>query len=80
MEKKELVAALHEALGERHSIDAELHNDHHEFIDMLREREKRRIALWQKFRLSFVGALATTLVGVLIWLGGLVLSAWKHSA
>jgi len=73
VDKQELTEVLSEVLDKHSKIDQEVHTDHHEFIEMLQKREKRRIELWQKFKLSAVGTIATALVGALIWIGKLVL-------
>lgn len=73
----ELKRTIHEALDERDSIDRETHHVHHEFIEELIEKYKKREARREKMLQSFLGTLATALVGALVWVGNLILEAFK---
>lgn len=65
------------------------HEEHHAFlrecIPLLRdylEQQKRNQEQWDKFRSSFLGAIATALavgtISVFAWVGQVVLEALKH--
>lgn len=78
MDKQEITEAVIEALTRHRSIDAETHLDHHSFIELMMKREERRAELVQKFKTSFVGALAVAAFSGLSWLGYIVIEAVKH--
>jgi len=77
MEKDELVKALSEAL-DLHFSDKEIHQSHHEFVEMLILERKKREEMWTRFRQSFIGGLALAVLGFLGWLGTLVLQWVQH--
>ncbi len=69
-------------------IDTDEHREHHEFlrecIPLLKEYledRKRSREQWEKFRSSFLGAIASAigiaLVSLLAWIGNLVLHALR---
>ena len=78
MDKRDITAAVIEALNEHRSIDAQTHHEHHAFIEMMMGRESRRVARSEKFKTSFIGAIAVAMVGALGWLGTLLLEAVRH--
>lgn len=51
----------------------EVHSTHHEFISMEIERRQNRAEMVDKFKKSFVGAIATGLFASLVWIGKIVL-------
>jgi len=79
MDTSEIEQAMNKVLNDHRNISQEVHSDDHEFIAMLKGREKRRVELWQKFKTSFIGTLATSFVAMLIWIGTLVIEALKNS-
>ena len=78
MDKHDITAAVIEALNEHRSIDAQTHHEHHAFIEMMMGRESRRVARSEKFKTSFIGAIAVSMVGALGWLGTLLLESVRH--
>jgi len=78
MDTAAIKKAMNEVLNDHRNISQELHSDDHEFIAMLKERERKRVEFWQKAKLSFVGTIASTLVVVLAWIGMLVIEALKN--
>lgn len=79
MEKRDIIAAVSEALKQHRSIDAETHQEHHAFIGMMMEREARRVVRSEKFKTSFIGAIAVSMVGALGWIGKLIIESWNHA-
>ena len=75
MDKAELIEALQEVLQNRRHVTDEEHADHHAYIAMQIAKKERRDELWRKFRLSMVGSVAVAVVGFLIWVGGLIVTA-----
>jgi len=80
MTPEQIKAAVSEALDER---GIKQHEDHHDFIQEMIAKSERRQALWQRFRLSLVGAVATALVGLLALFGKWIVEnspvVWWHS-
>lgn len=76
--RKDLEKALDHALNKKRMIDNETHFDDHEFIALMKERYKRRQEMVDKFKKSFVGAIAVAFVGFLIWVGQIVIGAVKN--
>jgi len=77
--KEDIKTLLREALDERNAIGGDQHHVDHEFIQMLKLREERRIARIEKFKLSFVGGAAMALVSGLIWIGTVVWDYGHHT-
>lgn len=76
--KEELTEAIAEALA-RHDIeDNELHRKHHEFIQSEIDRRQANKDRWEKFQSSLIGGFALGILGVLGWIGTLVLSWLRH--
>lgn len=67
--KEDVQDVMREALDNRNAIGGEKHHNDHEFIQMLKDREQRRVDRIEKFKMSFVGGIALSLLGGLIWLG-----------
>lgn len=78
IDEDELEVILHRVLNERRKLDDETHNTHHEFIKLQMLRWERRQQLWQKFKLSFIGAVAVALVSGLMWIGKAIIDHWPH--
>jgi len=78
MDKSDIKEAVMEAMIAHRSIDAETHHDHHAFITLMMERETRRLARVEKFKTSFIGAVAVAAVGALGWLGQMVIEGLQH--
>jgi len=72
--KKDMQEVMREALDERSAIGGEQHHNDHEFVQLLMEREERRMARIEKFKLSFIGGFALSLLGGLVWLGRWLIS------
>ena len=75
MTKEELAEAITCALDNRDHAE---HEEDHSFIQMLKEREGRRIKRIEKFQQSFIGALAVAMVSGLAWIGSIVLHYLTH--
>jgi len=67
--KEDLQNVLREALDERNAIGGDQHHNDHEFIQMLKDREERRFKRVEKFKMSFIGGIALSMLGGLIWVG-----------
>lgn len=67
--KEDLQDVIRETLDERSAIGGEQHHNDHEFVQMLMNREQRRLNRIEKFKMSFIGGIALSLLGVLIWIG-----------
>lgn len=78
MDKKELAEVLREVLHDHRQIDDDMHASHHAYIEMEMKRKERHSELLQKFKLSLVGTAAMAVVGFLIWVGKLVMTAAAH--
>jgi hypothetical protein len=76
--KEDLQTVFREAFDERNTIGGEQHHTEHSFIQVLMEREQRRINRLEKFKMSFVGAVAVALVSGLVWLGTLTWNNINH--
>lgn len=77
--KKDLQDVVREAFNERSAIGGEQHHVDHEFIQMLKVREERRIARIEKFKMSLIGGTAMALVSGLIWVGALIWDYGHHT-
>lgn len=73
--KEDVQNVMRDVLTERDTIASESHSADHEFIKVLQAREQRKIVRVERFKLSFIGAFATLIVGSLVWLGRLVIEA-----
>lgn len=67
--KEDMQEVMREALDERNAIGGEQHHNDHEFLQILIEREERRVQRVEKFKLSFIGGIALSILGGLIWIG-----------
>lgn len=76
--EQRIADAVVKALHEHRRLPDDAHDEHHAFVEMLIKREARRVELWQKFRSSFVGAVAVALVSGLGWLGTLIIKGLEH--
>ena len=70
-DKDEIIAATLEALDRRRHDDVE-EQEIRAFIKLLMERERRSVDRIRKFQLSFIGAVAVTIVGFLAFIGQFV--------
>jgi len=68
---KEMADAMHKVLDER-GIPAKVHHEHHDFVEYLIEKQRRKEALVKKFQMSLIGTAATGLIAVLVWIGKIV--------
>lgn len=73
--KEDMQDVMREVLLERNAVGGEQHHNDHEFIQLLKEREERRVARIEKFKLSMIGTMATAITGAMIWLGTVI---WEH--
>lgn len=85
MTPEQFKMALNEVLNENRTVEQEVHTADHKLIAELKpyfiqwmERQKRISKLWQKFQLSFIGSAAVVVVSGLVWVGSLILEAFKH--
>jgi len=76
--KKDLIEALDHVLQARRSVPEEVHKDDHDFLKILKQREERRVKRWEKFRLSLIGTIATSLGGGIIAIGAWVVGIFGH--
>jgi len=60
-------------LNENRTVDNKTHEFHHRMYALDLEARKRRLELWEKFKLSIVGSVALGLIVFLGWLGKLVI-------
>lgn len=76
--KQAVKLAMNEVLNEHRNVDQETHSNDHDFIAMLKRREKKRAERWQKFITSSIGAAAVGFVTLLGWIGTLIIEAVKN--
>ena len=76
--KDDIKEALSEIFDERRSIDEPRHKTHHDFVQTLIVKTKKREALMDKAKGTFVGALVIAALTGLTWVGNLVIDAWKQ--
>ena len=76
--KEELKETMIEVLHDNRRIPDEVHSTHHKFVAEEIERRERRRQMWEKFRNSFIGTLATGIVAGLAWIGKLILEAFQN--
>ena len=67
--KEDLRDVVRKVLDERNDMGGQGHDNDHEFIQMLKDREERRFKRVEKFKMSFIGGIALSLLGALIWVG-----------
>lgn len=60
--KEDLTKALKDIFG-GHVFDIETHREHHEFISILIERERRKTELWEKIKAQVAGSLILSGLG-----------------
>lgn len=65
MTPEELELIIDRALDKRSRIDVEAHQEHHEFVRTLIEREHRRQVLWDEVLKQILGWGAIAAIGVL---------------
>ena len=75
--KDDIKEALGELFDERRKIDEPKHKLHHDFVEVLVIKAKKRDDLIEKAKGTLVGALVIVVLGWLAWLGDLVIDAWK---
>lgn len=68
---EDIYKALHQVMDER-MLDGRTHMEHHKFVEYLIEKEEKRQARIEKFRLSAIGTAASLFVGALVWIGKIV--------
>lgn len=73
MDKKDIVDAVSIALEQHQNVYPDTHRA---FVEILILREETRRQRIEKFKLSFIGTVAVAAVGLLIWIGQLVLANW----
>ena len=83
MDKREIVEAVEIALEKHQAVYPDTHRA---FVEMLILREEKRTQRIEKFKLSFIGAIAVAAVGLLALIGQVVIEHWpsvveaaKHS-
>jgi hypothetical protein len=69
MDPNQFEEVLTKVLNQNRAISEERHKLDHDFTTVLRERYKKREAMWEKFRLSLIGGIAMMLLGGLTWIG-----------
>lgn len=67
--KKDLQDVIRECLVDQNAVGGEQHHHDHEFIQLLKDREQRRVDRVEKFKSSLIGGVAISLIGGLIWIG-----------
>lgn len=67
--KEDLQDIIRETFEEKNTIGGETHHNDHEFIQLLKDRERKREARVEKFKMSFIGGIAMAILGGLIWIG-----------
>lgn len=75
IDRDQLKEVLTEVLQSGRSIDDKTHKTHHKFVEDLIIRAEKREKKRQKFELSFIGAMAVSFAGFMVWIGMLVLDA-----
>lgn len=60
-------------------IDKDTHTLDHRYVGELRIRRLKSERRWEKFRLSIIGAVGAAFVGGLVWIGRLIIEAFRHS-
>ena len=63
---KELEDTLHEVMDTSNSVDSNTHHEHHEFIHVLIERERRRTELWEKIKAQVAGSAILMGIGAIL--------------
>ena len=66
-----MTEVMHKVLDDR-GIPAKVHHEHHDFVEYLITKQRRKEAFIKKFQMSLIGTAATALVGALIWVGKIV--------
>lgn len=74
-DKQELKNVLIEVLSEKRGIDPETHTTHHLYVGRLIERDQKRERWKERVRLSIIGSIVVSLVGIL-GAGLAALGAW----
>ena len=77
--KEDLTEILEELLHKKAFIEEDSHKLDHEFIALMREKFYRRQAMWERFKMSFIGTVATGFVAVFYWIGKLIWDAWHQT-
>lgn len=78
--EEQLEKVLEKVLNSKRTIDNITHVAHHEFTAAWMIRWEARQKMWQRFKLSFIGGIAMTIVGALIWIGKIVLEHWPKTS
>ena len=73
--KEDLQTVVREVLLERNTIGGDQHSNDHEFIQLLKDREQKRVARVEKFKMSIIGTAATSFFMAFVWLGTFL---WAH--
>ena len=69
-----IAKAVQTALKPRHvAIDEDTHKSHHDYIALQVEKASNRKKQWDKFKMSAIGTVATSLVVMLIAFGESIL-------
>ena len=61
--KQELLESFNDALNAGRSIDDETHRDHHEFVKVMIDKEKRSIDRSEKIKATVIGWFIITVLG-----------------
>ena len=77
--KEELIEVFEVVMNRGRTIDNETHNHHHRYVDIQIKKYEKRQQMWEKFKLSLVGTIATALVGWLIWFGTTIWNLFDHT-
>lgn len=76
--REDLVGAINEVLDQRRGEDME-HKEHHAFINMLIEKERRRQDRREKIKTQLMGWGLITFLGGLAWIGKQAYNAWASA-
>lgn len=76
--KEELKEILSEVLHENRKITDNLHQEDHDFVQILKEERRIRHERWEKFEKSLIGGAAIAFLGFLGWIGTIILEHLPH--
>ena len=61
----------------------QLHNKHHDFLELEIQRREKRAQTWENIKKTAIGMITVAVLSLigsgLLWIGNLVLEAWKKT-
>lgn len=65
MNREDIISAIEEALEGRRHVSEKEHHDHHEFIKVMIEKERRRQERWDRIKTQTIGWSITSIMTAL---------------